>query len=360
MAAIWRGKRPYWIYVAGAVAPTESGARGNVVARTDLRLQRMRQELQHNGVEALGLLHIDHVGGIGKYHFLGAGHPLSEHVHRVNRPGEVEAAKDNQGGCVDISKAPDSRRNHALRLKLLGMQAVVVRDHRAQPLSRVHARAANWMVRPVSPDMHAPLDHSVNIMALFHLVIFTEDLHLRIGCWSLVTTNAARHDDQRVHQLLMLQCKIERQRPAIGESKDGRPRDAKMREQIHDVLPVRKHGGIGHRLAETALIQADDAILSRKSGELLVPHAAIGDIRMQQHEWVARARHFIVKPPARHIEIACLRCYRLTHHVSSLIAERTVCRFRVISSISGNAVMIGPDAGWVGYQLPPYQRSVVS
>ncbi len=71
--------------------------------------------------------------------------------------------------------------------------------------------------------------------------------------------------------------------------------DIQELEHAIDIIDRRGWPGGRSGLAEAAMIVAHDAVAVAERADLVVPHAQIGDARMQKDQRMPRARHLIVE-----------------------------------------------------------------
>src|SRR4249920_96968 len=87
-----------------------------------------------------------------------------------------------------------------------------------------------------------------------------------------------------------------------------------MRQQRGDILMWRVRAILRGRFAEAALVVGNDPIIGRERRDLLIPHAVVRHISMDEQDRLPLACNLIIESPAWNLYITCRRvCLSVCH-----------------------------------------------
>jgi hypothetical protein len=143
-------------------------------------------------------------------------------------------------------------------------------------------------VRPVEPDAHRELGKPLHVAGL------EQRLLLRVGLLHLLRPvpvgKACRDEDERLDAVGVDERELERDAPADRDADHSRALDPQPVEQAREVAHVRVRTGRKGRAAVPGEVVADHAVPIGQRRHVLVPHRAVRDPLVNEHERRAAAR----------------------------------------------------------------------
>ena len=113
-----------------------------------------------------------------------------------------------------------------------------------------------------------------------------------------VIGEARRHEHERLDRLGSAERQVERDVPALREADERGALALEVREQRFEVAHVRERAGGKRRVPVSPHVVADDTVPFGECVDLLVPHACVGDARVQQHDRRSFAAFLVPEPRA--------------------------------------------------------------
>jgi len=245
-----------------------------------------REELEHERVELIRLLHVGDVRSLRDHCPARAGNSVRELARRPQNLGLVELADDHEGGTSDLGQA---RRGRRLEWSVwagigngeLNVEGASLHLPHAPPDVRIDL--VRLPRRAVDPRAQVQLDRTSDVFRLHQPLLLGERPLDLIRPLEIAQSRPDEHES--VDPGRMLERELERYPAAVGGADQARSVDPQVVEQVVQVADRRERAAMELAVSEAAQVVPDDAVAAADEGfDLGLPHPAVGDTFVEEHD----------------------------------------------------------------------------